>query len=269
MLAPAAVLYHFTPISFRVANRIVILWFLALAHVTVFLLFRGAMVGRDGTPPTRPFFVLTAYSIMMFWTLQGFYDAVALAPLFLAASLIERRRGHAALAAYSVSTVLHFRAFLLAPWSIWAAWLALRKRPWRCKEWATASVTIALTTSSLATFAMVWWPMSHLPRKNGIDAPWKLVVSLLLVAGCSAIFVRARAWLDLLTLVCFALMISAAGSLYPWRCQIFLPWLLAPFGGRPERATSVAVARYTAALVWSLIAFGTLLVPGFAFGFGF
>jgi hypothetical protein len=262
LVAPIAAAYHHTGLTFAAANRLLVLLFLAGAHVTLFVMLRSALAPSP-QPGSRVLFLAVAYTSLVYWALEGFYDVWALAPLVIAAALLARGRGLAALVAYSVAAVLHFRAFMLGPWAIYAAYLALRQRPWGRRGWAAIAVIAVLSVASLAPFALVWPTINALPPQGGIDSSPKLVALVLMTAACGAAFAFARAWLDLSVLCWVAVMLYGMRGVYPWYWLFLLPWLVAPVVGRAAaRASWVGDARFAAVSAFTMVTMNYPIVPG-------
>ncbi len=113
LVAPIAALYHYTSLSLSGACRILLGWFIILAHAALFFFFLNVFENpRSGLDWLVAFLV---YSHVMYWTLEGFYDAVAIVPLVVCARYLGRRQGLSAGVAYSVAALVHFRAFFHAP----------------------------------------------------------------------------------------------------------------------------------------------------------
>jgi hypothetical protein len=79
LVAPIAALYHYTSLSLTGACRLLFGWFIILAHVALFFFFLNVFENpRSGLDWLVAFLV---YSHVMYWTLEGFYDAAAIVPL--------------------------------------------------------------------------------------------------------------------------------------------------------------------------------------------
>ena len=94
LVAPVALAYHLTPLSFAGANTLLILLFLPLrARRAV----RRRPLGIGGAlfrVRVLPLFVI--YAEVIHWTLEGFDHAAVIAPLVLCARYLNARRGLAA-----------------------------------------------------------------------------------------------------------------------------------------------------------------------------
>jgi hypothetical protein len=261
LVAPIAAAYHFTDLSFAASNRIAILWFLAIAHVGFFFLIHEAL--RTGETRRRVLFLVIVYGTAIYWTLEGFYDAAAVAPLFLCGALLAERRGVAALTAYCASAALHFRAFFLAPWALYAAYLAWNERPFRKRDWAALVTVGLLSIASLYPFALVAPWLSKLPARGGLDGAPGVIAVLVISGACAAAFAWARSWLDVAVVAWVTLMLLTMRATYGWYVIFLLPWLVAPAIGRAhERSLFVTDVRFVAIAGLSAVAFRFPLVPG-------
>jgi hypothetical protein len=263
LFSPLAALYHWTPISFSRMNRLLILFLLAMAHITVWLALTEVLANRSEAPFTRlaPFLLL--YPAIVYWSLEGFYDGAAIAPLVLCAIFLRRRCGVAALVAYTAAAALHFRAFYLAPWALYASWLAWHERPWSRTQRLALACGAVLAFASLVPFALVWPALQGMQRHRTFDSPAKLIALLALVSLAAAAFIRARAWLDLIVLGWIALMMVTQRFLAPWYAIFLLPWLGAPVLPLPTaRPALVTAARILAAGGIMAIVFRLSFIPG-------
>src|SRR5262249_46997745 len=132
-MAPLAALYHFTDVSFTLTNRLLIVLFLLAAHAGLFVMLDGLLSAPEGVRFTSLLPALLGASTLVHWSLEGFYDAVIVAPLLLCWRWLGQRRALPALAAYCAAAFLNFRAYYYAPWAVLAAVMAVRDRPLR--EW--------------------------------------------------------------------------------------------------------------------------------------
>src|SRR5256885_9468938 len=77
LFAPMAALYHVTPIRAATVNRLLVILCLAFAHAAIF-----AILDRvDG--PLGALCALLGTSVLIHWSLEGFYDASIVLPLLL------------------------------------------------------------------------------------------------------------------------------------------------------------------------------------------
>jgi len=234
LVAPVALLYHYTGLSFSGACRLLIGLFIVTAHLALFLFFLTYFEQGSAIAWLICFF---AYAQVMRWTLDGFYDPIAMVPLILCVRYSARRRGLAAVVAYCVGTVLHFRVFLQAPWVLWAAAQAMRDRFWRHLCWRRVlalGVAGLCAVLSLYVFALDWPTLGLVAINNplhhaGLGADKAMTWSCRVVAlVCALTFLSQRAWFDLATLGWLALAIFGLREFYPWHLLIAMSWLVAP-----------------------------------------
>ena len=244
LVAPVALLYHFTSLSLSGACRLLLLLFLAAAHLALLVLFATWLPAPPATPALRALRAVAlawVYLEVIHWTLEGFYDAAALAPLLLCARMLQQRRGLPALAAYCAAVFLHFRALFFAPWAVEALVLALRQgelRTLRPRGLAGLLLSGALGLATLFVFSLLWPTLQRLPIGNPINpwGPaflwWALALVGVLFAAVAGLLLRARATRELLTLGWLALMILQLREAYPWHTVLaVLPWLGSPLPG--------------------------------------
>ncbi len=235
LVAPVALLYHYTSLSLTGACRLLLALFIVTAHAALFLFFLTYFESRGSAIAWLACFF--AYSNIMHWTLEGFYDPIAIVPLVLCARYLACRRGLAAVVAYCVGAVLHFRVFFQAPWVLCGAWLMIRGRFWRDLRARTAlaiAVAVGCAVVSLYVFSLDWNALRdvavHNPvlyasatRDNGMLWNHGIIVLVCLVA-----FALCRAWLDLAMLAWLALITVTLREFYWWHLLIPMSWLAAP-----------------------------------------
>lgn len=271
VVAPVALLYHFTDLSLANANRLLIALFLILAHVALYFALGHAL--RDGnlTTPLVTISALLFYSEAIHWSLKGFYDTAAIIPLLLCAGFLHQRRGLAAAVAYSAAAAIHFRVYFLAPWALYAAWLFLRDQQWRGfrpRDYGAALAGLACAAASLTAFALVTPTIAGQDVTNPVNLAgsalnWNAAVPLWMVVTLGgAALVVARAWLDLAMLSWMALMIFYLREAYPWHILVLMTWLPAPVSvARPGAAELVRAVRLGVIAVIAMLVLGNALWP--------
>lgn len=235
LVAPLALAYHFTSLSAEQANLLLILLFLAFAHAGLLLALDAAFRTDGLAAPLGLFAALVVYGELVRWSGAGFYDAAGVFPLILCARYLKERRGLAALCAYCAAAFLHFRAFYLAPWAIYAAVIIIQHKQW--KGWdrndlVAVAAVLFLSVCSLGTFFMVLPAMGAglidiNPLHSKPPVIWACTFFLVLVGF---VFFRARAWLDLAVLAWMAILFPLQRNTYNWYVVLLLPWLAAPVG---------------------------------------
>jgi hypothetical protein len=201
----------------------------------------------------------------MRFTVEGFYDGAVIAPLLLCARYLDRGRGLAALVAYGAASFLHFRAYFLAPWVLFAAWLILKQRLWRRFGWREAIALLAaalLGLASLYTFWLDWPSLRDVTPFNPIvlgnsaqnrAMVWNLEVVCLF---CAVALVWARAWLDLALLAWLSGIMFVLQEFAVWHLLIPMAWLPAP-----ARRGYVPAVRLAFLLTVVTLVFGDGFVP--------
>jgi hypothetical protein len=257
LVAPIAALYHYTSLSLTGACRLLIGWYIVLAHVAFYFFFVAFFESRSGGIEWLAAFLV--YSNVMHFTLEGFYDAAAIAPLVLCTRYWTRRRGVAAVLAYCVAAFLHFRAFFLGPWALVAAWTMLRTRFWKHLGWRTLLALAAAAffgLSSLYTFWLDWPSLREVGEFNPIvlghykhnaAMVWNLKV---VIVVCAVALLWARAWLDLVMLVWLSVIMFVLKEFAVWHLIIPMAWIAAPARHSYVRAIRLAFLLTVIALVF-------------------
>ncbi len=253
LVAPVAWLYHQTNLTLTEANRWLFALFLIYAHLGVFFIVRGLLEENPRSMPLLDIAALATYIYALFWTMQGFYDAAAIAPLLLCARCLRERRGLAAGVAYCVAAFLHFRALFLAPWAIYAAWIFIHDRQWRdlrARDLLALFLGLFCAAASLTALKLVSPTLAQQEINNSVNLSiashhvgalmlFALVVS---IAACALSY--ARAWFDLATLAWLTMMMLMVKEAHEWHVVILLAWLVAPvLMVREKRAELVRAAR--------------------------
>jgi len=257
LVAPIAALYHYTSLSLSGACRLLLGWFIVLAHAALFFFFLNYFESKgSGLDWLVAFFV---YSQVMYWTLEGFYDAVAIVPLVVCARYLGRRRGLAAGVAYCVAAVLHFRVFFQAPWALWAFGQMLRGRFWRRlrpRHVFAIALALALAFVSLYTFRLDWESLRGVYSNNPFRAAssphdkallWGFKVVLVV---CAVAFVASRAWMDLLSIAWLGYIALTLREFYYWHMLISTSWVAAPASRPAVRAARMAFVLTTIAILF-------------------
>ena len=242
LVAPLAALYHFTAISSHAINRLLIVLFLAGACAGLFLALECA------TDEWGAACAAVGASAVLHWTLEGFYDGALLLPLLLCARFLEQRRGLAALLAFSVALLLHFRALYYAPWAIAAAVMAWREQKLTARDrplvvaafccLAASGGVLLLVLPGLLRFS---WDLSPLLVSRDHLDPQSLAAAGAVAAVALAVFAWAGAGLDAAVLGCLALLLTQVRQSYPWYTVALVPWLCAPTRDFRVRAALLAV----------------------------
>jgi hypothetical protein len=253
LVAPVAYLYEQTSLSFSNTNRLLIMLFLIYTHIGLF--FGTRMLLRDASLATPVLWIGASlvYLEAIHYTLEGFYDFAAAAPLFLCFEYLRARRGLAAAVAYSVAAAIHFRVLFLAPVSLYALSIFVRERQWRGfgpRQGLGVLAIAGLSFASLGTFWLVTPALRQMAVSNvanmwvqPITAPavlWLMTVILL----SSLVLLYARAYVDLAVLLFLGFAFLSLREAQPWHWVITAVWLIAPvFQVRPDGAEAVRASR--------------------------
>jgi hypothetical protein len=252
LVAPIAALYHFTSMSFATATHLLIVLFLATAHVAFWFIWRLAP-SRDGALYGTA--AIIAYFYVVLWTLFGFYDAAAVVPLLLCSRFLSDQKPMAAAVSFMVAAFIHFRALYYLPWLAVAAVEIVRRRAWRAwsvREWFAVASAVVLGGSALYTFLLVAPSLGGLPLGNPIHPghvkPAPAIAFALAFVAAAALFGRGRAWLDLAILGWLALSLVLTRQVQAWHTILLVPWIFAPCSwplarlARIEFVTTVTLA---------------------------
>ena len=251
LVAPVALVYHHTDLSLTEANRWLFTLFLVYAHISIFFVVESALGEKRSSIPLLELATLIAYVEIVFWTLQGFYDAAAIAPLLLCARYLHERRGLAATVAYSVAAFIHFRALFLAPWALYGAWIFVRDRQWRGlrrRDYAVMGIGAACAGAALSAFALVTPTLAKQDVNNSVNicVPSVRVGALLafstVVIVAASMLVLVRAWFDLVTLAWMTLVILLVKEVHHWHVMIPMAWLVAPVHASGPPSTEIVRA---------------------------
>ena len=255
LTAPVTILYSFTDLSFSDANRLLILSFLALAHISIFVLLKF-WHPFDGMRPVGLLVLFIVYLELVHWSLEGFYEGVIVAPLVLSANYLAQRKGLQAIAMFTLAAVLHFRAYLLAPLAVYGAWLVVRHRQWRTwsrREINLAGVSAALATISLGVFFLISPWLREVDPKNPVgitvaSPDIAAIATLLIVAAIpAAVFAYTRSWLDLALLAWLVITSLMLQQTWWWDILSIVAWLAFPIAastaGRLSSANRLALIR--------------------------
>jgi hypothetical protein len=268
LIAPVALAYSFTSLSFAGANRLLIFSFLIYAHVSLFFYFQAWMQARRASA-VGFLTLLVVYGEVIHWTLEGFYEAAILAPLFLCAKWIPERRMLAAVVAYAIAATIHFRAFFFAPWVVYAGISVLTDghwKTWRARDAAAAFVAGTLGATSLFVFGLAWptlraMPVAYNPLSLVHGQPHVVLAYVLVLVVVGGALAYARAWMDVVVLAWLTLMFVSLHEAYEWDLTSLLAWLGAPLGLAPKRAALARDARLYFVLFCGAALFRSTLAP--------
>lgn len=268
LAAPVALAYHSTGLSFFGASRALVLLFLLVTHVGLYVLLRGALEGRVRPGEIGLLGGVLIAAEFIHWSLEGFYDGVLLAPLVLCGFYLRERRGLAAVVAFCVAAFFHYRTFFLAPLVLYALYLIVRERQWRQwrgRAWVGVAVAAVLGGASLYTFWLIspWLP--RFPETNALKWQEGNVLALQVGVACvlaAAVFLYARAWLDVVMLGWFVVMISRVVQTQAWHSLALVFWLALPaWTVLNQRASLVRDARFLTVWILASGVYGNGMLP--------
>jgi hypothetical protein len=280
--APIAALYHFVPsLSFSNAahamiacfrKHAIIACFLIYVHIGLYWIWRLTGVREKSLELPSAVVLLVVYFEMIHWTLEGFYDAIVVAPLVVCAHMLARRQGLSAILAFCFAAFLHYRALFFAPLALWGLWLVLRQRELlQFNRIMMIKVGCSVLLSALTLYPLwLLLPTLHtLPINNQaslmapkIQAGHALAVVFACVfaaIGCA----RARSWIDVSISLWFLVMLVTLREAYVWHTTILLAWLCFPAFTPPKKNTGqwVFETRVILLLVAANIVFRGHLMP--------
>ena len=243
LVAPIAILYHYTNLTFTNANRLLLMLLLVYAHGALCFFFKFLPESIPGRTSLAPIQVITAavvYMEVIHWTLEGFYDAAVLAPLVLCGWYIRKRKGLPAIAAFCLAVFVHFRAFFFAPLLVYALAIIMRERQWRSwnmRQWIILAIAAAMGSASLGVFFILWPSLQRLPISNPINVfynpAWLMWILLPIFLGLACLvarqLMRLQAWLDFAVFIWMTIMMLSLREAYPWHTILaVMPWLSFP-----------------------------------------
>jgi hypothetical protein len=248
LFAPMAALYHVTPIRTATINRLLVVLCLAFAHAAIFTILDRV----EG--PLSALSALLGASVLIHWSLEGFYDASIVLPLLLCDAFLAAGLGASAFLAFGVAMLLHFRALYYVPWGLAAAVLVFRARaslrwPEQVKV-AVGALCLALsvTTFAVALPGLLGYPLQLNPlflRTAALDRA-ALAEGAALAVAAAAVFVWARSPLDAGLVAWLALVLTQVRQNYSWYSMALVPWLCAPAQRPAVRLARLAVFAFLA-----------------------
>jgi hypothetical protein len=235
LLAPAAIAYSLTSLSFSNANKLIILLFLLYAHVSLFVVFDGALTAKNGF---KIGILATAfiYSEVIHWSLEGFYEAAVIAPLILCARFLVAKKNLYAIVMFCAAVFIHFRALFFAPWVALAAVMLVRDKQWLAwtkRDWSLGALAVFLGGAAIGIYGILWPTLRDLPIENAVlnihqHDPQKLGAFVFVLVCAAGVFIYLHAWLDLAVIAWMSIMIVNVREAYEWNLLSMLSWLGAP-----------------------------------------
>jgi hypothetical protein len=257
LVAPIAAIYHYTSLSLSGACRMLIGWFIILAHVALFFFFLNYFESEGSGLDWLVGFLV--YSHVMYWTLEGFYDAVAIVPVVVSARYLHRRRGIAAGLAFSIGTILHFRTFFHAPYALWALGQAFRDRFWqrlRVRHLVAIMLALICVCISIFVFWLDWESLKNViinnPLRTNMSPHDKAMIwNFKVVLGlCVLTFLWSRSWIDIAQIAWLSYILFTLREFYYWHLLISLGWVAAPAPRQIVRAARLAFVVTVVAIIF-------------------
>jgi hypothetical protein len=262
---PEVLLFTATSLSYRAINLSTILVYLAIAHLLLWLFFKIVVSAGDDPSPGRGAawlrwgcFAVVSFEVLK-WTLCGFYDPIAIAPLLLGVWLLGQRRGVDALLASSAALFLHYRALWYLPVFAFALLAILRTREWRsggASTYAKLGAAALLIGVSSYAFALLYPGLALLPATNPVQLD-RLVAGTtagtylaLALAPVGLYLILSRQWVFLACAAWQIAMLLETRQIQPWHGLFVLPlFALARVQGRRGATLAAAVIFLSESLV--------------------
>ncbi len=268
LFAPVALVYHYTELSATAANRLAILLCLLGCHIALYLLIRFYLLDDECNRRISCLGLILVYGIAIRWSLEGFYDMTAVVPLLLAGNLLFKARDVDAILAYSISIILHYRAYMFMPLAVWAVARILRRRDWktwRAIDWIKLVTALILSIISIATFLAVWPAIKAGDFTNPIGQ-WSITnepfcaTVLILVLGILAL-IYEQSLFDGTVLIYIALFLVSVYDVRPWHILIPLSWLGFPIANVARSRALVRDIRLFIVIFVSAAVFNNPVAP--------
>ncbi len=268
---PEALLWDHTDASFRTINRVTIVKLLVVAHLAwmVLVLLMAGFRPRGGAWVV----MAVAYSQLMYWSLVGIYDGVAILWVLLCMLALQRGRGSLAIGALAVACFLHFRALWYLPLLVPGILLVIHKREVRARipipripnlripNPVVLAGAGALFLVSAYVFWILWPALKSFPPRNPLDyrqfALGSPVFMSYLVPTLAVVMVMAwrRLWLGLGLVVWMTTFFLRTPQTMTWHILFLLPILVVPAVTlpAPDRVKDRRVDQAFALLVWYFV----------------
>jgi hypothetical protein len=275
---PQAWLYQHTRLSFHALNVLTIWEYLAAAHLLLFALYRllFAPRWRDDLPggaqwePGSGWLRLGLFGLLYFFvikfTLNGFYDPLAVFAVFVGIYQLAKRRPVDSLLWLSAAFFLHYRALWYAPL---LAVAGLRALPVLWASPRRYAFKFALSSAMLLLFAyslfLIYPFLRGFPDTNPValkhaslwaTKEWDLLFPL---AGVFLYLAWGRHWLVLVTMLWQLAIVSTTPQIMDWHALFLLPMLGV---ARLDEDRGVMLAAVVFFLVEAYVIFNALPFPG-------
>jgi hypothetical protein len=246
---PDAILHEHSSLSPRVVAGLSIVKYLFFSHVLAWLLYRllflfpsgadlfgrsGGWFPRDSSLRWGAFLLL--YLELVRWAFAGFYDALALCPLFMAVYFIHKKRPVDSFLAFALAAFLQYRALWYLPIAGVAAIQAMRTRDWATSRLLSAKLALAIVLGliSAGVFVLLLPGLSQFPQTNGVfllrshigDVPYSAADFIAVSVIALVYLARSSCWILFASLLWQSIMILCTPQGAPWHMLFLLPLLL-------------------------------------------
>jgi hypothetical protein len=237
LFAPVAMLYEWTPISFAVTNWLLIVTCLISAHVGLYFMWQ-AVHETWNLAPTARWAVCFLLAIPVIWfSLDGFYDGVLIAPLVLTARWIDESKWTCAMLAFVLAVFCHYRALVFAPYGIVATiGVARSVRALSRADVARLLLAATLAAFSVYTFLLVAPSLRDFPLTNpvhpAIGHPLATAAVATFAMLAATLLWRLRSPLDAAIAATVFLFLLAIRQVQIWHVVAIIPWIVAPLASK-------------------------------------
>jgi hypothetical protein len=246
---PEALLWDHTGASFHTINRVSIVKLLVVGHLAWMVL----VLLLAGLRPRGVAWVVMAlgYSQLIYWSLVGIYDGVAILFLLLCLLALQRQRGSLAILALSAACFLHFRALWYLPLLVPGILLVIHKRELRSSlgghgknsaGWGRLRIpnpvvllgAAALFAATAYVFWILWPALKSFPSRNPVDYRKFALESpifmsyLVPTVGLAMLLAWRRLWLGLGLMVWMTVFFLRTPQIMTWHVLFMLPMLALP-----------------------------------------
>ncbi len=261
---PEAMLYRYGDASFTAINRVSLVKLAVVAHLAWMLL--ASLFIRLGPSLIGWILIAFSYSQLMFWSLAGVYDGVAVVGIALAMTLIKEDRFVEALTLLCAALFMHFRVMWHFPlmgvalYGTAAAVKSIIRGPgsWmdRRQEWGLLGLSALLLGWSGVSFGMLWPYLREFPLNNPLHLEHlkpsaRIALAYFLpTAFLGGLMAWRRMWLPVVYLAWCSLFFIATPQIKPWHALGLLPVLaLASFRGKQAQRLDQTVVVF----LWYLV----------------
>lgn len=233
LFAPVAMLYEWTPISFAVTNWLLIVTCLIVAHVGLYLMWQTVHETWILSSAARwAICVLLAIPVIWF-SLDGFYDGVLIAPLVLTARWLHASKWTCAVLAFALAVFCHYRALVFAPYAL-VALVGVARSVRVLSRADVARLLLAATLAAFAayTFILVAPSLRDFPLTNpvhpAIGHPLATAAVVTFAMLAATLLWRLQSPLDAAIAATIFGFLLAIRQVQIWHVVAIMPWIVAP-----------------------------------------